>query len=260
MKNWMNALSHHYQALRLRHPDERLLLVFGIDDVILDMRRMVLDLLRGYDSNFSTRYFTELSSDDINVHETRINCLFERLKIEPSDQDLICSWYYSECKNPRFLASHLPYPGVMSIIRWFQLQKNTSVALNSERSEEHRRETLLRLNRLGEAYKVCFDDQSLFMNRSGKNADIIGSKIEGIRYFKGLGYRIAAVVDNEPAILKAYFEQEDFKDILLLHANTVFTSNRTLIPISAVAGRRFSLSDLTNRTPCQIQHGSSREA
>ena len=41
------------------------------------------------------------------------------------------------------LEAHRPFHGVLEIIRWFQLQPNTEVGLNSGRPEELRAETLL---------------------------------------------------------------------------------------------------------------------
>ena len=47
------------------------------------------------------------------------------------------------------LEAHRPFRGVLEVIRWFQLQPNTEVGLNSGRPEDLRAETLTTLNRLG---------------------------------------------------------------------------------------------------------------
>jgi len=42
MKSWMAELAAHYEKMRRRYPQDRLMLLFDIDGTILDMRAMVL--------------------------------------------------------------------------------------------------------------------------------------------------------------------------------------------------------------------------
>ena len=100
------------------------------------------------------------------------------------------------------MAGSRPYGGVLSVIRWFQLQPATRIALNTGRPEELRRVTLHSLNAVGRAYRVIFDDALLWMNPRGWD-EVLLSKAEGPRFFEAQGLRLVAVVDNEPANIAA---------------------------------------------------------
>jgi hypothetical protein len=56
------------------------------------------------------------------------------------------------------------------------------------------------LNTLGEEYHVKFDDALLSMNAG---APVCQGKIDGLRHFRGLGYHIVAVIDNDRENLEA---------------------------------------------------------
>ena len=46
MATWMKKLAKHYEKIRARHPDGELLILFDIDGTILDLRCMVLHVLK----------------------------------------------------------------------------------------------------------------------------------------------------------------------------------------------------------------------
>lgn len=152
--------------------------------------------------------------------------------------------------------------GVLDVIRWFQLQPNTYVGLNTGRSESLRTFTLDSLNAIGREYRVEFSGDHLFMNRSG---DILKEKVAGIRYFENQGYRVFAMVDNEPANLKVIAQHHRDKDILLLHANTLFETSAANIPEEAATGMNYDLTELIQNKslPSHVQfvwHGVNDES
>ncbi len=74
------------------------------------------------------------------------------------------AWYAKHLWSPEaILAAIRPYQGVLGVIRWFQLQPSTCVALNTGRPEEVRDLTLQFLNALGKAYRVTFRSDLLCM-------------------------------------------------------------------------------------------------
>jgi hypothetical protein len=107
-----------------------------------------------------------------------------------------------------------------------------------------RAETLRVLNTLGSEYRVEFPSHLLHMN---PKSDIIGSKVDGLKAFMDKGYRIVAMIDNEPSNLKAVAETNLAGDILLLHADTIFESAPDHIPAGAVAGSRYDITELIHR-------------
>ncbi|MDN5872675.1 MAG: hypothetical protein L0H73_18460, partial [Nitrococcus sp.] len=235
MQNWMRALAAHYECIRTRNPRDALLIVFDIDGTIFDMRYLLLYLLHSYDRHHDTRHFVDLSLEDLTIHEKRLHRLLQRRSIGAEEIERIEQFYRRHrWSSKALLEAHRPYRGVMEIIRWFQMQPRTQVALNSGRPEGLRLATLRSLNALGEEYRVRFRSDLLHLNPDPAGRNVGGAKVEGIRAFCAAGYRVIAMVDNEPANLAAITESNPGAEILPLHANTLFESKRMVSPQGTV--------------------------
>jgi hypothetical protein len=84
--------------------------------------------------------------------------------------------------------AHRPYGGVLEVIRWFQIQPRTSVALITGQPGTLRDATLRRLNELGREYEVAFTDELVLMNPDGWEVDVAKHKVAGIRHLQQAGY------------------------------------------------------------------------
>jgi len=244
MKNWMYYLARHYESQRNHYPYDKLLILFDIDGTILDMRYTMHCLLKSYDEKYNTRYFDDLRVSDIMFHEDDIVDGLKSLRIPEHAINAIVHW----CRENRWsmwsiLEANRPFPGVMEVIRWFQLQENTSVGLNSGRSEVLREDTLQSLNSLGREFRVLFHDDLLKMRKSN-TGNVAGAKIEAIREFREAGFRVIAMVDNEPAILHAIEQSDVGEDVLLLHASMIFRSQRESKTAGAIQGNVYDLTEL----------------
>ncbi len=264
-RDWMAELASHYQKMREMYPQDKLMILFDIDGTILDMRYMVLNVLKAYDLSENTDYFKKLLVPDIKVHENQVEELLEELQIQQEKQAEILTWY-NDCRwsSEFILHSHRPFSGVLEVIRWFQLQPNTTIALNTGRPESLRTDTLRSLNKLGKEYKVLFSDELLHMNPHGWGEEVENTKVAGILHFQDAGYRIIGFVDNEPDNLKAVSQIDSQKEILLLHANTIFESKRSGLSLNMVKGKEYDLTELIpeNALPQHIQfvwHGINDE-
>jgi hypothetical protein len=262
----MKELALHYQKTRDLYTEDKLVILFDIDGTILDMRYMILHVLKSFDQNCGTRFFEGLKLRDIKVHENQIEKLLAPLNIPEEWQERILRWYKS-CRwsSPALLASHRPFAGVMEVIRWFQMQPNTLVALNTGRPESLRADTLRSLNKLGEEYKVHFINDLLFMNPNGWGKGVSNVKAATVTGFRKGGYRVFAMVDNEPDNLSAVSQLDPNQEILLLHADTIFESKRRKLPSGTVSGKIYDITELIHeRTlPQHIQfvwHGVNDEA
>lgn len=244
MNDWMNALATRYGELRRSHPDDRLLVVFDIDGTILDMRYMVRHVLLSYDREHDTDHFHGLEVDDIKVHENEVKAYLDTLPLAEEKRRHILEWYIANrWSADAVLASHRPYRGVLDVIRWFQIQENTFVALNTGRPEEIRVQTIHSLNALGREYRVRFDSELLHMNPHHDEDRIAQSKAEGLRRFREEGFCIVAVVDNEPCNIEAMVKSDIRKEILFLHAETLFRSQPSATP-RTVRGRDYDITRL----------------
>ena len=247
MTDWMSSLASHYETLRDTYPDERLMIVFDIDGTILDMRHIILHALNRFDRNHGTKYFEKVRIPDIDFHEDHLPDLLERLQIPAEERHFIEEDYRRLLSSSAsILECHQPFRGVLEAIRWFQMQPKTFVGLNTGRPESMRFHTLRALNRLGHEYRVEFLDGLLFMN-DDISRHITKTKLLGIDHFRKLGYRIIAVVDNEPENLDAMSKIDGHSEVLLLHADTIFRSREECMPKQAVQGKHYDFTKLVMR-------------
>lgn len=198
----MRDLASHYNRARATYPNDRLIILFDVDGAIVDLRYMMLSLLREYDRKQGSRYFRHLGMTDIDVNENQMGVLLARMT-HLSDSE----WYESRYWDQDVMfESRRPFAGAMEVMRWFQIQPNTSVGINTARPEYMREDTLHSLNGLGREFKVSFTSELVFMSPYAWDRNIENSKCEGIRYFRRLGYRVVAFVDDEPENLEAFLK------------------------------------------------------
>lgn len=244
----MRSLSDHYARMVERHPEEPLLVLFDIDGTILDMRHMVRYVLRAYDRAHGTAHFRDLELAGIRAHEDSLEVLLEPYRLPKGTRQSVLRWYLRHrWSREAMLASHRPYAGVMEVIRWFQIQPETFVGLNTGRPGWLRADTLRSLNALGSEYKVRFESELLRMNPLGWRVGVAEAKANAVRVFREEGYRIVAMIDNEPENLRAVGEIDRGGEILLLHADTLFRTQRTSLPPTSVSGRAYDLSSVASR-------------
>ena len=244
--DWMRGLAEHVARARSLHPGDELAIVFDIDGTIVDARHLVVHVLLSYDRQHDTGLFHGITADDIVDHEARVDEILERFTLSELDRSDVRAWYLEHVRDPDAVAaSHRPYQGVLSVIRWFQLQPRTRVALNTGRPESMRELTLASLNALGAVHRVTFENDLLFMNASGLDEDIAAGKVAALQHLRDGGHRVVAVVDNEPAMIRAMAGSDDTGDILFLHADTIFASRREPTP-RAISGSRYGLAGLVD--------------
>jgi hypothetical protein len=246
MKKWMNRLAEKHRTVRRTYPEDDVIIVFDIDDTILDLRHMILHVLQSFDRHHGTGHFQDLGLPDIAVTEAGVHGMMKGLQIPWREGQRVASWFKEHSWSPSIVRNaHHPFPGAMGVIRWLQARPRTVVGLNTGRPEAIRKETLQCLCRLGRPYVVTFEDDLLFMSRYGWGEKITESKVEGIRYFQERGYRVVAFVDNEPENLRIVGEFDVSGEILLLHADTIFGSEREQIPQNAISGRIYDVAELS---------------
>jgi phosphoglycolate phosphatase-like HAD superfamily hydrolase len=166
--DWMGVLASCYAAIRGAHPTDELCVVFDIDGTILDLRHLVAHALLVYDRDRGTDLFHGLVAGDITVAENRIEALLESLGVPDDQRDDIAAFYrFHLWDEDGVLAASAPYRGVLSVIRWFQIQPGTRIALNTGRPEKMRRITIDSMNAIGDAARVRFEPELLFMRSDG---------------------------------------------------------------------------------------------
>lgn len=245
MQNWMKSLASHYERMRQKYANENLLIVFDIDGTIVDMRYMIAYVLNAYDEFHGSKFFKNLKVTDINSHENEVEEWLRARNLLDKDLRKILTWYQKFRWTPKAIdESHRYFAGGMEVIRWFQLQQRTFVGLNSGRPEALRADTLRSLNQLGKLYKVRFENDLLFLNPFEGEKQVKRSKLHGLLHFKGMGFRIFAFIDNEPDNLNAVSRIDKDKEIILLHADTLFQSKRRKLPYRSISGKEYDITAL----------------
>jgi beta-phosphoglucomutase-like phosphatase (HAD superfamily) len=250
-ETWMHRLVAHYRAVRSRNPHEQLAVVFDIDGTIIDTRHLIHRTLLAYDRAQGTSHFREVSIAEIDVHETEIEQLLERYQLPDDVRRSVLAFAMDHLwSHESLLAAHHPYRGVMEVIRWFQLQPRTVVALNTGRPESIRRPTLYALNALGREYRVDFADDLLMMNGEDWGELVVDAKVAAIEALRARGLHVVAVVDNEPENLEAMAKADPSDDVLYLHASTIFLTARRSLDRS-VTGEHYDLHAFVSETELQ---------
>jgi hypothetical protein len=241
----MKRLAGHYRNMRDAFPEDDLIVVLDVDDTILDLCHMVAKVLTSFDDFHGTVYFRHVTRGDLAAGETGVYGILKGLGIPRRDGQRIGEWYGKNSWSSSVVReAHRPFPGIMELIAWLQRQPRTFVGLNTGRPETIRGETLECLNLLGRRHGAVFNDSLLFMNPGGWNQNIPESKVAGMEHFSKRGYRVVAFFDNEPENLRVIADYAGPKEVLLLHADTVFTSERAILPQGAVSGRTYDTSRL----------------
>jgi hypothetical protein len=260
----MRRLAAHYGRARSEYPEDQLLIVFDIDGTILDMRHMVRHVLLLFDRAHGSDWFHGLTADDVTVHENQVDQLLRDMALPTPVAERAYRWYLEQRWQPEaVLAAHRPYQGVLDVIRWFQIQPDTSVALNTGRPEYLRAQTLQSLNALGGEYRVEFSSELLHMNPRAWEEGVAQTKVAALTAFAEAGYRVFAVVDNEPSNIQAMAEADAAGEILFLHACTLYESARTSTP-RTVSGEAYDITALVSEreVPQHVQmvwHGVNDE-
>ncbi len=264
--SWMKKLARHYEKMRKTYPDDELIILFDIDGTILDMRHMIVHVLKAYDAAHGAEFFESLTLSDVHVHENQVDQLLESMNLARPQREKVHSWYFENRWAPAaILKSHHAFRGVIEVIRWFQLQPRTSIGLNTGRPSKIREDTLRSLNELGAEYRVTLSDELLFMNQGAWEEGVENSKVKGVRYFQDQGYRVVAMIDNEPDNLAVVADADKTGEILLLHAETIFETKRAALPAGTVGGAEYDLTELITEKalPQRVQfvwHGLNDEA
>lgn len=239
---WMRCLSDHYEGIRRKHPGDELCIVFDIDGTILDMRHLVVHVLLAYDRSHDSDLFRGLVVEDITHHEDDVDELLGSLIPDPALRPDVAAFYRAHLWDRDFVsAASRPFEGVFGVIRWFQLQPHTHLALNTGRTDHLRQDTLESLNAIGAIYRVRFDQELLFMATDGGH--VPSCKVAAIDELAHRGLRVVAVVDNEPENLRAMARADPSGDILFLHADTIFRSQR-LRHDRLITGNNYRLREL----------------
>jgi hypothetical protein len=102
------------------------------------------------------------------------------------------------------------------------------------------------------------------MNPCGWGRQVVDSKLAAIHRLQRRGLRVVAVVDNEPTTIQALAETDRTSEILFLHADTIFESQRVVTP-RTFRGSTYDLAELIPEKELRrrvqfVWHGVNDEA
>lgn len=219
MRDWTRVLlNHHEQSLR-RFPDQRLLVLFDVDDTFLDMRLALTGLLRTYDAAHGSAYFGALDLATIDPFGRGIEELLVRCRVPPDEQPRVLAWYQNERhRNDISRLAHVPYRGLLELAGWLHSQPRTAVGINSARPEFLRQDTLRCLNDLAVGSGLSFVDELAWFTPHGWRDDVCASKLAAIAQAQRRSDRVIAMIDSNPALLASLAAVDHGDDMVLLHS------------------------------------------
>lgn len=256
MSTWLTKLAQQYDKMRLENAHDQKILLLDIDGTILDIRYAIYHLLRQYDRQHETDFFQTLNAAHIQSPLNSLPTLFKNRRLTRKNQRCVSKWVLEQLYNDATIHQYSqPHEGIFALIRWFQMQPNTRVALVSGRPEAQRVATLTMLNALGDLYRVSFKNEWLFMQPDLWASSVAMHKVEVVGQLQKRGFQIVAMIDSEPENLAAIDAAENIKPFLLMHSDTLRFSDPLLLPRHVVIGHEFDLTTLIkNRDlPRQIQ-------
>ena len=107
-------------------------------------------------------------------------------------------------------------PGVLDVIRWFQLQPRTSVGFTTRRRGQDRVNTLETLMRLGRNQRLDVNDDLVQTYEGEADGPAVEAKLHALGAFAAAGYRTFAVVESDPAVAEALTRAHPGDDLLVL--------------------------------------------
>lgn len=257
--NWMKTLSQHYDQVQEWYPKEKLMILFDIDGTIIDLQYLLYNALRLFDQVHDSHYFYRMVPEDVTVTESELDVLLKEWEVPSKKRKKFHTWYATYRVSSQAISR--PLKGSIEVIRWFQMQPNVEVGFKSSSSLLYKKNIFDMLNTFGEKWLIQIPEELVFF--SGKKFDETTIKT-CIKHFLKLGYKLFAIIDNEPDVLEIVSKIKGSRDILCLHANTIFSSKSFRTPSKATQGKEYDLTELISEKdlPPNIQlvwHGINDE-
>lgn len=231
MSNWLITLTKHYDIAALEDPANHKLLLLDIDGTILDIRAAIYHLLKQYDIAHQREFFHKLAPSLMQHAGASIHDVMKKLGISKKIQSAVAQWVDQSFYSQIDLHQQLPMQkGAFELIRWFQMQPMTCVALISGRRQQQLDHLLTMLNRLSAPYGVQFSADMLHLRPDEWPDSVAAHKVACVRKLQKSGYQIVAMLDSEPANLAAVAGADDLQPFFLMHSDTVSLSNPDLLP------------------------------
>jgi hypothetical protein len=93
MTSWMRQLAQHYEKTRDMYPNDDLMIVFDIDNTIIDMREMITYVLKGYDRHHRTAHFSGLVPKTLTINENQVDDYLAELGLDADMRRSVNEWY-----------------------------------------------------------------------------------------------------------------------------------------------------------------------
>ena len=217
MRDWTRVLVNHHDDSLRRFPDDRLLVLFDVDDTFIDVRLAVASLLHAYDTAHGSAHFRRLTPAMLDPFGRGIESVLEQFDVPAGEQPRVLAWYQRHrCSGDVARVAHAPYRGLLALAAWLHGQPRTAVGINSARPEFLRQDTLRCLNALAADSALHFADELAWFTPQGWRDDVGASKLAAIGQAERRGERVIAMIDSNLDVLAALAECDYGDDRLLV--------------------------------------------
>jgi hypothetical protein len=125
-----------------------------------------------------------------------------------------------------------PCRGVVDILRWFQFQPLTDVAVIAGGTEADRPAVQARLDELGREYRMAWRPD-LVQLPAGDSTDQPADRLDALRAWRGRGAQVAAVLDSDRACVEALGRAGELDDAALVPTGDVLAERAAAVAASS---------------------------
>ena len=134
MIDWMQTLAEYYASVRAHYPEDELLIVLDLDGGLIDGRARQRHALQAFDREHGTGWFWDVEPGELGERGCDLEQCLHARGLDAQQRAWVTLWYRRWSQSAEAAAAAgPPRRGIMDVLRWFQLQPRTEIAINSPR-------------------------------------------------------------------------------------------------------------------------------
>jgi hypothetical protein len=247
MSNALELLIMHHENMRILYPDDDLMVLCECDGSLYDTRMLTLHVLRSFDHEHQTSFFSRVSPEHLPVPLPDIEEVLCALEIPFGISAAITAWY---CRHRWDMDgvrhAHRPVANVLKILSCLQMQQQTHIGLYAERAGRTEATCATMVSALGGAHGLVCEDRSVFLDDAPLHKEP-ERVLRAWHHFRKLGYLPIAVIDARAEAGHATMASLDRAvEVMFLQAREIREFNRVDVADQALANPNFMPWDLLN--------------
>lgn len=196
MGSALELLSMHHENMRSLYPDDDLMILCECDGALYDSRCLALHVLRAFDHENKTSFFSRISPEHLPVPLPDIEELLCALALPFGISAAIADWYRRRRWDiDGVVHAHLPLANILTVLARLQMRQRTHIGLCAERAGRTEPDCAAMVSALGRAHGLVCDSASIFLDDAPAQ-QAPERVLRAWQHFRGRGWRLIAVIDS----------------------------------------------------------------